>query len=332
MRRAGWVAGLAVVVAACGGGQTGADGGGAGIEISGSSTVEPITARVAEAFEADNPDVAISVEGPGTGDGFSRFCNGETDISDASRPIKEAERESCVANGVEFVELHVANDGITVLTAPANGTITCLDFGDLYALVGPESEGFQTWADADDLAGELAAAGLGGSHAPYPEEALVITAPGEESGTFDTFVELALQDIGEQRLGEEYELNPARADYEASANDNVIVAGIGGNPTSLGWVGFAFFDENRDVVKAIEVDGGSGCVAPTHESIAGGTYPLSRPLFIYVSTTKAAAKPELTAFVDFYLSEAGLAAVEEADFVALPAAGIEATRAVWAGR
>ncbi|MDP9494679.1 MAG: phosphate ABC transporter substrate-binding protein PstS family protein [Actinomycetota bacterium] len=295
------------------------------IVVSGSSTVEPITARVGEAFDGANPGVATSVEGPGTGDGFARFCNGETDISDASRPISDEEIATCEAAGVEYVELHIATDGLTVMTNPANDAVSCLAFTDLYALLGPESEGFANWSDANGLAGELSA-----PNAPYSDDALVIYGPGEESGTYDTFVEFVIADISEERLGEDNDFT--RADYNASANDNVIVEGITENPTSLGWVGFAFFEENADVLKAIELDNGeSGCVAPTVETIASFEYPLSRPLFIYVTTNDLATRADLTAFVDYYLSDEGLAFVSDAGYVQLPAEDIETTRAAWEG-
>ncbi len=316
------VATMALVAAACGGTSTTTTSGGAGgsIEVSGSSTVEPISARVGKAFSAANPDIGVSVEGPGTGDGFARFCNGETDISDASRPIKDKEREICAENGVNFVELHIATDGIAVLTSHDNDAVSCLDFKDMYALVGPESEGFDLWSDANALGTEL-----GAGHVPYPDAPLVITAPGEESGTYDTFIELVIADIADER-GQEA---AARADYEASGNDNVIVNGIAGNPTSFGWVGYAFYAENTDVLKAIEVDGGDGCVFPTEETIASFEYPLARPLFIYVNTAKAKANPALQAFVDYYLSDDGLKAVTDAGYVALPDEDIAGTRAAW---
>jgi phosphate transport system substrate-binding protein len=353
MRLVGLVAVLALLLAACGdgggestttqapsgepstteapdGGATTTAGTGGGelsgqIVVSGSSTVEPITARVGEAFDGANPGVATSVEGPGTGDGFARFCAGETDISDASRAIKDEEAATCADAGIEYVELHVATDGLTVMTNPANDAVSCLAFTDLYALLGPESEGFANWSDANDLAAEL-----GAPNAPYPDEPLVITAPGEESGTYDTFVEFVIAGISEERLGPDNDFT--RADYNASANDNVIVQGITDNPTSLGWVGFAFYENNQDVLKAIEVDDGeSGCVAPTAETIASFEYPLSRPLFIYVKTNDLANRADLVAFVDFYLSDEGLAAVPDAGYVELPAEDIEATRAAWEG-
>ena len=316
---------LALVGAACGGDDSGdggaADGSGS-IFISGSSTVEPISARNGEKFSVANPGVTISVEGPGTGDGFKKFCAGDTDISDASRAIKPSEAEDCAANGVEYVELKVAIDGLSVLTSPNNAAVSCLDFNDLYALIGPESVGFDNWSDANDLASEL-----GASHPPYPDAPLVITAPGEESGTYDTFVEFVIEDLAEARGEEE----AARLDYVASPNDNVIIDGIAGSDTSLGWVGFAFFVENQDKVAALAVDNGdSGCVEPTAASIADGSYPLSRPLFIYVNTAKAAEKPELTDYVDFYLSDDGLATVGETGYVAL--ADYSETRAAWDSR
>ncbi len=316
---------LALVAAACGGDSNGSDsGGGAGgsIVISGSSTVEPISARNAEKFSASNPDVTISVEGPGTGDGFKKFCAGETDISNASRAIKDSETADCAANGIEYVELRVAIDGLSVLTSTNNSAVTCLDFNDLYALMGPESLGFDNWSQADQLGAEL-----GASHSPYPDAPLVITAPGEESGTYDTFVEFVIEGLAEER-GQEV---GARLDYVASPNDNVIIDGIAGSDTSLGWVGYAFFVENQEKVAALEVDDGeTGCIAPTAETIADGSYPLSRPLFIYVNKAKAAEKPEVAAYVDFYLSADGLATVSETGYVEL--ADYSETRNAWANR
>jgi phosphate transport system substrate-binding protein len=225
----------------------------------------------------------------------------------------------------------VAIDGISVLTSPANDAVSCLSFLDLYALLGPESQGFDNWSNASDLAEELSAElgeEFGTTVAPYPDATLEVTAPGEESGTYDSFLELVFEDIAEVR-----ETDPvARADYTASADDNVIIEGIGGSETSLGWVGFAFYEENTDTVKALEVDGGDGCIAPTAETIADNTYPISRDLFIYVNTDNAAANPTLVEFVDYYLSDEGIAAVEEAGYVSLTAESLDETRAAWEGR
>jgi len=298
------------------------------LTISGSSTVEPITSIVAEDFKAKNPGVNYTVDGPGTGDGFALFCNGETDISDASRKIKDEEAAACEAKGIHYVELKIGIDGISVITASANDAVTCLSFLDLYALLGPESQGFAKWSDANGLAGELASLeGFGDSHAPYPDAALEVTAPGEESGTYDTFVEFAIAKIAKAREKDAV----TRPNYTASGDDNVIIAGVSGSDSSLGWVGFAFADENKDKVKLLEVDGGKGCVAPTAETIASNEYPMSRPLFIYVNTDKEATNPAITAFVDYYLSDAGIAAVTEADYIALGADELAATRATWDG-
>lgn len=321
---------LVVLAAACGG-DAEAGRGDAGLSgeifISGSSTVEPISALNAEKFAAQHPGVAISVEGPGTGDGFERFCNGESDVSDASRPIEEDEADLCAANGIEYTELEVAIDGIAVLTSPESPA-SCVGLGDIYALVGPESEGFETWADAQSLAREISSGEMPtpAADAGYPDASLDVTAPGEESGTYDSFIELTFEGFAEDARGEEPVTRP---DYVASPDDNVIIEGIVGSPSSFGWVGFAFYRNNQDVVKALEVDGGDGCVAPSEETIADGSYPVSRSLYIYVNDARVAEKPELAAFVDLYLSDEGLASVTEVGYVDLPPDRVEVTRAAW---
>jgi phosphate transport system substrate-binding protein len=327
-RLAATSAAFALVAAACGGGGTGSGGLTGEIFISGSSTVEPISSLVAALFSDLNPEVDIAVEGPGTGDGFALFCNGESEISDASRPIEEEEIAACEENGIEYTELEVALDGISVLTSPENTAVQCLNKADLYALVGPESEGFDNWSDADDLGQEV-----GGIGTPYPDAPLEITAPGEESGTFDAFVELAgFEDIGVERGLSEEEAATTRPDYQASADDNVIIDGIAGSPSSFGWVGFSFFEQNADVVRAIpisEADEG-GCTEPTFETISDGSYPLSRSLFIYVNDELAAESEALQAFVDFYISDEGLrTAVQQVKYVVLPDDRIEETRTTW---
>ncbi|MBW3537658.1 MAG: phosphate ABC transporter substrate-binding protein PstS family protein [Actinobacteria bacterium] len=324
---------LAVLTGGCAGNRTAdstGQGGGEGIFISGSSTVEPISAQNAENFSDLNPDVAIRVEGPGTGDGFEIFCSGDSDIADASRPIKAEEVEKCEEAGVEFIELKVAIDGLSVITNPGN-QVECLSFADLYALLGPESTGFDNWSDADALAGELAgldASEFGELNSPYPSLDLTVTAPGEESGTFDSFVELVIEDIADER-GQEPEPRP---DYQASPNDNVIIDGIRGSAGSLGWVGFAFVQGNPDAVKALQVDGGDGCVTPTPETIASGEFPIARPLYIYVNAGSAESNSQLSEFVDYYLSEEGMATVAEVGYVPLEDAVIEETRQVWTDR
>ena len=322
-------AAFALVAAACGGDEGGSGGSGGEdlsgeIVVSGSSTVEPISTLVAQKFSSVNPGVAISVDGPGTGDGFELFCKGEIDVSDASRPIEPEEAKACAKAGVEYVELKVGIDGITVLTSPENDAVTCLDFHDLYALLGPESEGFDDWSDANDLAEEI-----GAGNAPYPDEPLDVTAPGEESGTYDSFAELVLEDIAYEERGIAEDDPVVRPDYQASPNDNVILQGIEGSPSSLGWVGFAFFAQAGDTVKGIEVDGGDGCVAPTAEAIAGGSYPIARELFVYVDKAKAESNEALAAFVDYYLSDDGLASVAEAGYVDLPEEQLQASLDAW---
>jgi phosphate transport system substrate-binding protein len=322
---------FSLVAAACGddGGEgdggTEPDGGVSGsIVISGSSTVEPISSVVAEIFNETNPDVGFSVDGPGTGDGFELFCNGETDISDASRPIEEDEAKLCKKNGIEYTELEVALDGLTVMTNPENTGVTCLNNGDMYALFGPESDGIDTWNGADSLATEVD--GNGG----FPDTPLEITAPGEESGTYDAFIELSgIPDIAEAQGVPEDDWETLRKDYQPSPNDNVIIQAMEGSPGALGFVGFAFAEEAGDAIKELEIDGGDGCVAPSAETVSDGSYPLSRSLFIYVSS-EAAARPEVAAYVDYYVSdEAMTALVEEVGYIALPSDRIEATRSAW---
>ncbi|CAN5251029.1 hypothetical protein BH18ACT4_BH18ACT4_02130 [soil metagenome] len=344
-RRLGWLLALmtafALVAAACGDGDEDTDAGGTASEdgdgsegegggevsgdifISGSSTVEPVSVRVAEMFADVETGVNVDVEGPGTGDGFELFCSGETDISDAARPIKQEEVDACTDGGVEFIELKIAFDGIAVMTSPANDTVECLSFADVYALVGPASQGFSNWSDAQDLATQL------GSQTVFPDAPLDITAPGEESGTYDSFVEIVLEGIAEDR-GQE---PGARADYSSQADDNAIIQGIEGSDSSLGWVGFAFAEEAGEGVKEIEIseEPGGECVAPTAESIADGSYPVARALYIYVNAAKADENPAIPAFIDFYLGD-GLSAVEEVGYVSLPDDQIDETIAAWEDR
>lgn len=290
------------------------------IVVSGSSTVEPISIAVAERFAEANPGVDISVDGPGTGDGFELFCQGETDINDASSKVKDEQIAQCEENGVDFVELQIGNDGIAMMTNTANEAVSCLTLADIYALVGPESQGFGNWSDAQDLATEL------GSDTELPDAPLDVTGPGEESGTYASFVELVIEEFNEDR-GQNAETRP---DYQASADDNVIIQGIQGSDTSFGWVGFAFARE-AEGVKVLEVDGGDGCIAPTDETIADNSYPVSRPLFIYVNPAKAEENPALAAFVDFYLNDA-IDSVSEVGYVDLADEDLSSTVERWDAR
>ena len=298
------------------------------INISGSSTVEPITIRVAELFQEQEAGVDVNVDGPGTGDGFVLFCNGETDISDASRAIKKAEADACAKNGVEFIELKVGIDGLSVVTSPQNTTVECLSFPDLYALAGPESQGFKKWTDAQALAKEL------GSTTTFPNAPLVMSAPGEESGTYDSFIEIALEKIAEKRVEagklSEDKAGTTRPDYQSSGDDNIIVQGIEGSKTSFGWVGYAYAQAQGDKIKslAISKEPGGECVSPTTETISSAKYPISRYLYIYVNSKKLADNAAIGPFVDFYLGD-GIKAVSEVKYVDLAAPDLEATRSVW---
>ena len=292
------------------------------VNVSGSSTVEPISTGVAEAFAAANPGFAYTIEGPGTGDGFKKFCAGETDISDASRKIKDEKAKACADAGIEYVELKIAIDGMSVLTSVNNTAVACLSLADLYALIGPESTGFAKWSDAAALGKEL------GSNTVLPAADLSITGPGEESGTFDSFVELAIKKTAEERKQDV----TTRPDYTASANDNAIIDGIAGSDTSLGWVGFAFAEENKDKVNEIKVakDVNGTCVAPTPETIGDGSYPLSRSLYVYVNKAKAAANPAVVSYIDYYLADGTIDAVlKTVPYVALTPAALAESRSAW---
>ena len=299
------------------------------VNISGSSTVQPISQGVAEAFNETNPDVAITVNGPGTGDGFKLFCKGETDISDASRAIKDEEKKLCSDAGIEYVELKVAIDGMSILTAKDDTVApTCLSFADLYALTGPESEGFKNWKDAQPLATELK------STTQFPDAPLTISGPGEESGTYDYFVEQIVTPIATERKLAEDKLAATRKDYQSSPNDNVIIEGIAGSEASLGWVGYAYAEENLDKVKFIQVAKDPGkCVDPTADTIASNEYPLSRNLFIYVNKARAASNPAVAAYVDFYLTEGTISSVnEDVGYIDLAPDVLAQSQSTWQGR
>ena len=287
--------------------------------VSGSSTVEPISIAVAEVYAEDRPDVSVSVDGPGTGDGFELFCDGLTDINDASSKIKPEQIEACEGNGIEFIELQIANDGIAVLTNAANDEVSCLTLADLYALTGPESQGVDRWDEAEPLAAQL------GSDTDLPDLPLDIIGPGEESGTFASYVELVIEEFNEDRGTDA----TTRPDYQASGDDNVILQGIQGSPTGLAWVGFAFAS-GAEGAKLLEIDGGEGCVAATPATIADGSYPISRPLFIYVSA-ESAEDPAVRAYVDTYLHDA-VGSVSDVGYVDLSAEDLEATRQRWETR
>jgi phosphate transport system substrate-binding protein len=332
-RRLAWlsiIVATGMAVSACGSDDDDGDSAGSGgeditgtINISGSSTVEPISSLAAEAFMGENSGAEIAVDGPGTGDGFELFCNGEIEITDASRAIDEEEVAACGESGVEYVELQIAYDGMAVMTSVDNEAVECLNFADLYALIGPEAEGFGNWSEGGAIAGEL------GSTTELPDAELVLTGPGAESGTYDSFVELALEGFAEER-GQE---PTTRTDYASSADDNTIVSNIESSSTSLGWVGFAFAEEAGDSVReiAISAEPGGDCVEPSAETISDGSYPLSRPLFIYVNAAAAEDNAAVAPFVDFYLANLP-EFVEEGGYVTMPDDQVETTTAAWEGR
>lgn len=337
-RRLAWlslVLAIGMVAAACGdddsdAGTDGDSGEGSvsgDVNVSGSSTVQPISVAAGEAFMGENGDVTVNVDGPGTGDGFELFCNGETDISDASRQIEEDEVAACEENGIEYVELQVAYDGMTVMTNANNDAVECLSFADLYALIGPEAEGFAKWSDGSEIASAL------GSTTELPDADLALTGPGTESGTYDSFIEIALADIAEARGLPEDQWETTRTDYDASPDDNVIIQNIEASDTSLGWVGFAYAEEAGDAITEIPVaaEPDGECVEPSAETIADGSYPLSRSLYIYVNTAKAEENAAVASYVDFYLD--GLTGfVEDTGYVALPDDQASATVSAWEGR
>jgi phosphate transport system substrate-binding protein len=328
---------LALVAAACGGNGTGSgDATGSGganvtgsVKVSGSSTVLPISQLVAEEFSGNNPDVQISVDGPGTTDGFVLFCKGQTDINDASRQIKDEEIQACKDKGINYVELEIGLDGITVMTNPANDAVTCLSKADLYSLIGPESKNFNNWSDANALDKEL------GGNGNFPDAPLDLVGPGQESGTWGSFIDLALKDIADARSQPN---DTTRPDYQTSGDDNVIIRGVEESNSSLGWVGFAYAEENAQNVKILGVspatdasgEGASDCVTPSRDTISDGSYPLSRSLYLYVNTAKIGDNAALKAFVDFYMSNTGIAdGVQKAGYVDIPADRIAATRSPW---
>ena len=261
------------------------------IEIDGSSTVFPITEAVAEEFNKVAPKVRVNVGVSGSGGGFKRFTVGETDISDASRPIKESEAAIARENGIEFLEFLVGVDGLSVLVSPENDFVECLTVEQLHEIWKPESA-VQKWNDLNPV---------------WPDKRMNLYGPGTDSGTFDYFTE---EVNGEAGL--------SRADYTASEDDNVLVQGIGGDRNALGYFGYAYYAENEDKLKLVAVDSGEGCVLPSVETIADGAYsPLSRPLFIYVSKTSL-ERPEVREFVRFYM-EHGAELTAEVGYVPLSA-------------
>jgi phosphate transport system substrate-binding protein len=304
MARSVLLLGLVLLLAACGGGRDGDDeaggettaeatGGGSDlsgrIEADGSSTVGPFTTAGAERFQGENPDVQVTVGVSGTGGGFERFCRGETDISNASRDIDEEESAICDKAGIEYTEFQVANDALTVVVNPENDWATCLTVEQLNKIWEPGSK-VNNWNQVDPS---------------FPDQALKLFGAGTDSGTFDYFTDVI--------NGEE---GASRSDYSATEDDNVTVTGVSGDRGALGYFGFSYFEENQDTLKAVEIDDGDGCVAPSVETAQDGTYkPLSRPLFVYAKN-ESLSRPEVEAFMTYLIDNATEIA-EAAQFVPL---------------
>jgi phosphate transport system substrate-binding protein len=264
------------------------------IKIDGSSTVYPVTEAVAEEFQkAKQGKIKVTVGISGTGGGFKKFCRGETDISDASRPILKQEIEACKQAGIQFFELPVAYDALTVMVNPKNNWVTSMTVADLKKIWEPSAQGKVTrWNQV---------------RSNWPERPLKLFGAGADSGTFDYFTEAI---VGKAKA--------SRGDFTASEDDNVLVQGIANDTNALGFFGFAYYVENQDKLKAVPIDGGKGPVSPSPKTVEDGTYqPLSRPIFIYVNK-KSAEKPEVKEFVEFYLKNAPTL-VKQVKYVSLPA-------------
>jgi phosphate transport system substrate-binding protein len=271
---------LALGAAACGDDNNGGGGGGGGskvsgsIAIDGSSTVFPFAQAAAEGFQSENPGAKVTVGESGTGGGFEKFCAGETDISDASRPIKPEETAACKKGAVKYAELQVANDGIAI-TTNTGLTIDCMTTAELKKLWNKGS----TVKNYNEL------------NPKFPDQQVSLFGPGTDSGTFDFFTA--------EINGEE---GATRKDYQPSEDDNVLVQGVAGDKGGLGYFGFSYYEQNQDKLNLVGVDSGAGCVKPSKATIQDGSYrPLSRPLFMYVSG-KGLAKPQVKAFLDFVVA------------------------------
>jgi phosphate transport system substrate-binding protein len=287
---------LIVIAAACGSPQSRTGQGGVGegsqvITADGSSTVFPVTEAVAEEFQKANPGTRVTVGRSGTGGGFQKFCRNETDISNASRPIRSPEPERCQQAGVEFIELPVAYDGLAVVVNPRNTWVQSMTVAELKKLWEPAAQGkILRWNQV---------------RPDWPDQEIHLFGAGVDSGTFDYFTEVV---VGKS--------TQSRGDYTSSEDDNVIVQGVSGDQYALGYFGYAYYEENKDKLRIVPVDNGKGPIAPSPETVANGTYtPLSRPIFIYVKA-KALERPEVRGFVDFYLAK-GAALIREVGYVPL---------------
>jgi phosphate transport system substrate-binding protein len=287
---------LALGLAACGGdddddssgsgGSTTAENLSGDITIDGSSTVGPLTERIAEDFQGSNPDVKVSVGTSGTSGGFEKFCAGETDMNDASRAIEPTEKKACADEGVKYEEVQIANDALTVVVNPEN-PVECMTTEQLK----------QVWNKGSTLDSWSQIKGL----EPSYDESLDLFGPGTDSGTFDYFTDAINGEEGVQRT-----------DYNnVGEDDNATVTGVAGSPGGMGYFGFSFYQENTDKLKALQIDSGDGCVEPSEETVQDGTYtPLGRPLFIYPSDEALASNEAVKAFVEYYVDNVNTVAPE----------------------
>jgi phosphate transport system substrate-binding protein len=274
------VAVIAMALSACGGADAGADtgsgnGASGSVAVDGSSTVFPMSNAAAELLSEENPDVQVAVAESGTGGGFEKFCAGQTDISDASRPIEQEEKDACAKEGIEYTELQVATDALTVVVHP-DLDVDCLTTDQLVKLWEPGSK-VTNWNQLDPS---------------FPDEEISLFGPGSDSGTYDY---MAADVIGD-------ESETTRDDYEASEDDNVLVQGVAGTEGATGYFGYTYYEENADSLKALSIDDGKGCVAPSAETAQAGEYtPLSRPLFVYVKNSAYNDNAAVKEYVDFYV-------------------------------
>ncbi len=311
---------LVAVLAACSGGEPAADSGaedgtdvasaegGEGVSgdvlVDGSSTVFPISEAMAEEFMAENPDTRVTVGVSGSGGGFKKFCAGETDISNASRPIKQEEMDLCAEAGIEFIEVPVAFDGVTVVVNPENDWAECLTADQLGQMWAPDAEGTITsWNQIDSS---------------YPDTPLGLYGPGTDSGTYDYFTDATTGEEGE-----------SRGDYTASEDDNVIVQGVQSDTGGLGFFGYAYYEENQDSLKSVAIENANGeCISAGSDVISDGTYnPLARPIFFYVKTESYQTKPQVKAFADYNIDSSNENLISEVGYIPLPGDVVEKVNA-----
>lgn len=300
------VATLVLLVSACGDGNQGTAptgggdaGGGAGsglsgkVLVDGSSTVFPISEAMAEEFQKANPNVRVTVGASGTGGGFKKFCNNETDITGASRPIKPSEVDLCKKGNVEYIEIPVAFDGLSVVVNPKNNFVECLTVPELKKMWEPAAQGkISNWNQI---------------RPSFPNQRLGLYGAGTDSGTYDYFTAAIIGEEGQ-----------SRGDFTASEDDNVLVQGVATDTNGLGFFGYAYYVANKDRLKVVGIDNGQGCVLPSEQTISDSSYqPLSRPEFIYLKKS-AASRPEVKALVDFYLAKENANLISQVGYVPLP--------------